>query len=269
MTDTTINPAEQAKFAGMAEAWWDPDGKFKPLHKINPVRIAYIRDHAILHFDRVGGTLRPLEGLRVLDIGCGGGLLSEPMARLGATVTGIDIVARNVSVAQLHAGQAELEIDYRVATAEALAAAGEQFDVVLSMEVIEHVENVPLYVKSCAELVAPGGLLFTSTINRTLRGYALAVFAAENILRWLPRGTHDWQKFLTPEEVSALLTRNGLKVTDKTGVVYHPLGDEWRPSLDLGVNYMVLAEKPRPGASTFSDLVTAIQEDSTTSTASV
>jgi 2-polyprenyl-6-hydroxyphenyl methylase/3-demethylubiquinone-9 3-methyltransferase len=244
MTDTTIDPAEAEKFARMAEDWWDPTGQFRPLHKLNPVRIGYIRDHAILHFGKDGGTLRPLDGLRILDIGCGGGLLSEPLARLGAAVTGIDVVPRNVAVARLHAEQSGLEIDYRETTAEALAAAGESFDLVLSMEVIEHVDNVLLYVKSCAELTKPGGLCFTATINRTLRAYALAVFAAENILRWLPRGTHDWERFLTPQEVTALLTRNGLEVTDRTGVVYHPLADEWRPSLDLGVNYMLLAERP-------------------------
>lgn len=243
MTETTINPGEATKFAGMAEEWWDPAGKFKPLHKLNPVRLAYIRDHALLHFSRDRTERRPLEGLSVLDIGCGGGLLSEPMARLGASVTGIDVIERNIAVARLHAAQSGLDIDYRVATAEALAASGAQFDLVLNMEVVEHVDNVPLYMKSCADLVAPAGLLFTSTINRTLRARALAVFAAENILRWLPRGTHDWNKFLSPQEVSALLTRNGLRVTDRTGVVYHPLADEWRPSLDLGINYMVLAER--------------------------
>jgi 2-polyprenyl-6-hydroxyphenyl methylase/3-demethylubiquinone-9 3-methyltransferase len=244
MTDTTINPDEAAKFERMAEEWWDPAGKFRPLHKFNPVRIGYIRDHAILHFGKDGGARRPLEGLTILDIGCGGGLLCEPMARLGAQVTGVDVVERNIAVAQLHAAQSGLAIDYRTTTAEALAAEGARFDLVLNMEVVEHVDNVPLYMKSCAALTRPGGLLFTATINRTLRGYALAVFAAENILRWLPRGSHDWQKFLTPEENSARLTRNGLKVTDRTGVVYHPLADEWRPGLDLGVNYMVLAEKP-------------------------
>jgi 2-polyprenyl-6-hydroxyphenyl methylase/3-demethylubiquinone-9 3-methyltransferase len=244
MTDTTIDPAEAEKFASMAEDWWDPAGKFRPLHKLNPVRIGYVRDHAILHFGKDGGALRPLGGLSVLDIGCGGGLLSEPLARLGAAVTGLDVVPRNIAIAQLHATQSELAIDYRESTAEALAAAGETFDIVLSMEVIEHVDNVPLYVKSCAQLTRPGGLCFTATINRTLRAYAFAVFAAENILRWMPRGSHDWEKFLTPDEVAALFRRNGLKAMDKTGVVYPPLADEWRPSLDLGINYMLLAERP-------------------------
>ncbi|HEX4767997.1 MAG TPA: bifunctional 2-polyprenyl-6-hydroxyphenol methylase/3-demethylubiquinol 3-O-methyltransferase UbiG [Lichenihabitans sp.] len=245
MTDSTINAGEVEKFGRMAEEWWDPKGKFRPIHKFNPVRLAYIRDRALAHFGRDGATRRPFDGLRVLDIGCGGGLLSEPLARLGATVVGADAADRNIAVAKLHAEQSGLAIDYRATTAEALAGAGERFDVVLSMEVIEHVDNVVLYVESCAALLAPGGLLFTATINRTLRARALAVFAAENVLRWLPRGTHDFAKFLTPDEVRTLLTRNSLKVTDATGVVYNPLADSWRLSPDMGINYMVLAEKAK------------------------
>ena len=244
MTDTTINDEEVAKFSAMAEEWWDPKGKFRPLHKFNPVRLAYIRDKAIGHFSRDIGQLRPLQGLRILDIGCGGGLLCEPMARLGATVVGADASERNVGIARLHAAQSGLDIDYRATTAEALAASGERYDIVLNMEVVEHVDNVPLYMKSCADLVAPGGLLFTATINRTLRARAFAIFAAENVLRWLPRGTHSYEKFLTPDEIAALVERNGLKVVDRTGVVYHPLADEWRPSRDMGINYMVLAARP-------------------------
>lgn len=243
MTESTINPEEIAKFAAMAEEWWDPTGTFKPLHKFNPVRLGYIREKAIAHFGRDGTKRRPLEGLRLLDIGCGGGLLSEPLARLGADVVGIDAGEKNVHIARLHAEQSGLEIEYRATTAEALVEAGEKFDIVLNMEVVEHVDNVPLYMKSCADLVAPGGLLFTATINRTLRAYALAIVGAERVLRWLPRGTHDYAKFLTPEEIAALVTRNGLKVVEKTGVVFHPLADEWRRSSDTGVNYMVLAEK--------------------------
>jgi 2-polyprenyl-6-hydroxyphenyl methylase/3-demethylubiquinone-9 3-methyltransferase len=244
MTDTTINPDEIAKFAAMADEWWDPKGKFKPLHKFNPVRLGYVRDNAIRHFGRDGGVRRPLEGLRVLDIGCGGGLLSEPLTRLGASVTGIDAGEKNIAIARVHAEQSGLAIDYRAVTAEALAAAGETFDIVLNMEVVEHVDNVPLYLKSCAALVAPGGLMFTASINRTPRAFALAIVGAEYVLGWLPRGTHDYRKFLTPEEIEALLRRNGLKVTEKVGVVFHPLADEWRQSRDTGVNYMVLAEKP-------------------------
>jgi 2-polyprenyl-6-hydroxyphenyl methylase/3-demethylubiquinone-9 3-methyltransferase len=248
MTATTINEDELAKFSAMADEWWDPAGKFRPLHRFNPVRLGYIREHALGHFGKDGGSRRPLEGLRFLDIGCGGGLLSEPMARLGASVTGIDPAERNVRTAEVHAGQAGLEIDYRTATAEALAAAGEKFDVVLNMEVIEHVDNVPLYMKSCADLVKPGGLMFVATINRTPRAWALAIVGAEYVLGWLPRGTHDFRKFLTPDEVAALVTRNGMRVSDKTGVIYNPLADEWRRSRDMGVNYMLLAEKPGAAA---------------------
>ena len=243
MTDTTINTEEVEKFGRLADEWWDPKGKFKPIHKFNPVRLAYIREHALSHFGKDGSARRPLAGLRALDIGCGGGLLCEPLARLGATVVGADAAERNIAVARLHAAQSDLAIDYRATTSEALAAAGEKFDIVLNMEVVEHVDNVPLYMKSCADLVAPSGLIFTATINRTLRALGLAIFGAEYVLRWLPRGTHSYEKFLTPDEIRALLTRNGLKVTDQTGVVYHPLADDWRMSPDMGVNYMVLAEK--------------------------
>ena len=246
MTATTINDDEIAKFSAMAEEWWNPNGKFRPLHKFNPVRLGYIREQVLRHFGRDGTAMRPFAGLRILDIGCGGGLLSEPMARLGATVVGADAAERNIRIAELHAEQSGLEIDYRATTAEALSAAGERFDVVLNMEVVEHVDNVPLYMKSCADLVAPGGLLFTATINRTFRALALAKFGAEYVLGWLPKGTHDWNRFLSPEEIVALVSRNGLTVEDKTGVVYHPLADEWRQSRDMAVNYMVLAARPQP-----------------------
>ncbi|GLQ54089.1 bifunctional 2-polyprenyl-6-hydroxyphenol methylase/3-demethylubiquinol 3-O-methyltransferase UbiG [Devosia nitrariae] len=245
MTATTVNDEEIAKFTAMAEEWWDPKGKFRPLHKFQPVRLGYIREHLIAHFGRDGTLLRPFAGLTVLDVGCGGGLLCEPLARLGATVTGIDAAERNIRIASLHAEQSELQVDYRATTSEELAAAGARFDVVLNMEVVEHVDNVPLYMKSCADLVAPGGLMFTATLNRTARAYALAIVGAEYVLRWLPKGTHDWKKFLTPEEITALVRRFGLHPIDETGVVYHPLADEWRKSSDMGVNYMVLAEKPK------------------------
>lgn len=244
MTDTTINPEEIAKFSAMADEWWDPKGKFRPLHKFNPVRLGYIRDHVIRHFGKDGSSRRPLEGLRFLDIGCGGGLLSEPMARLGAEVVGIDPAERNVMTARVHAQRSGLAIDYRAETAEDLAAAGEQFDVVLNMEVVEHVDNVPLYMKSCADLVKPGGLQFLATINRTPRAFALAIVGAEYVLKWLPRGTHEYSKFLTPDEIKVLFERNGLRVFDETGVAFHPLADEWRPSRDMGINYMLVASKP-------------------------
>lgn len=244
MSQTTINADEIAKFAAMADEWWDPSGKFKPLHKFNPVRLGYVRDWAIRHFGKDASGMRPLAGLRILDIGCGGGLLSEPLARLGAEVTGIDAGERNIRVAALHAEGSGLEISYEATTAEALAASGRQFDIVLNMEVVEHVDNVPLYMKSCAELVAPGGLLFTATINRTPRAFALAIVGAEYVLRWLPRGTHDFSKFLTPDEIGSLVRRNGLRELERVGVSFHPLADEWRQSRDTGVNYMLLAARP-------------------------
>jgi 2-polyprenyl-6-hydroxyphenyl methylase/3-demethylubiquinone-9 3-methyltransferase len=244
MTATTINDVEIAKFTVMAEEWWNPNGKFKPIHKFNPVRLQYIRQHLLTHFGRDGTEMRPFTGLRILDVGCGGGLLCEPLARLGAEVTGIDAAERNIAIARIHAEQSGLDVDYQTTTSEALAAAGQSFDIVLNMEVVEHVDNVPLYMKSCADLVRPGGLMLTATINRTLRARALAVFAAERVLRWLPVGTHDWNKFLTPDEIKALIRRNGLKVTAETGVVYHPLADEWRQSPDMGINYMVMAARP-------------------------
>lgn len=244
MTATTINDDEIEKFGRMAEQWWDPKGKFKPLHKFNPVRLTYIRERLLAHFGRDPGLLRPFDGLRILDVGCGGGLLCEPLTRLGATVTGIDAAERNIAVARIHAAQSGLEIDYRATTSEALVAAGETFDVVLNMEVVEHVDNVPLYMKSCADLVAPGGLMFTATINRTARAFALAIVGAEYVLNWLPKGTHTYSKFLTPDEIAAYLTRNGLKITDRSGVSFHPLADEWRLSSDLGINYMILAARP-------------------------
>ncbi len=243
MSQSTINDAEIAKFTAMAEEWWDPKGKFKPLHKFNPVRLAYIRDQLIAHFGRDGSVMRPLEGLRIVDIGCGGGLLCEPLTRLGATVTGVDAAERNIAIAKIHAEKSGLAIDYRATTSEALVASGETYDVVLNMEVVEHVDNVPLYMKSCADLVAPGGLMFTATLNRTARAFALAVVGAEYVLGWLPKGTHDWKKFLTPDEIRSLITRNGLKVTGEKGVVFHPIADEWRLSSDMGINYMVLAER--------------------------
>lgn len=243
MSTTTINPDEIDKFAAMADEWWDPNGKFKPLHKFSPVRLAYIRDQVLAHFGRDGRARHPFEGLRFLDIGCGGGLLCEPMARLGATVTGVDAGEKNVKIATVHAEQSGLAIDYRATTAEALAETGETFDVVLNMEVVEHVADVPLYLKSCADLVAPGGLMVIATINRTARAFALAIVGAEYVLRWLPRGTHSYEKFLTPEEITAIIERNGMKMIDRCGVTYNPLAGEWFKSSDMGVNYMLLAEK--------------------------
>lgn len=244
MSQTTVNDAEIAKFTAMAEEWWDPKGKFKPLHKFNPVRLSYIRDNLVAHFGRDTTVMRPLEGLKIVDIGCGGGLLCEPLTRLGASVTGVDAAERNIAIARIHAEKSGLDIDYRATTSEALVAAGEKFDVVLNMEVVEHVDNVPLYMKSCADLVAPGGLMFTATLNRTARAYALAILGAEYVLRWLPKGTHDWKKFLTPDEIRSLITRNGLNVIEGKGVTFNPIADEWRLSEDMAVNYMLLAQRP-------------------------
>jgi 2-polyprenyl-6-hydroxyphenyl methylase / 3-demethylubiquinone-9 3-methyltransferase len=243
MADTTINPEEIGKFHRMAEEWWDPAGKFKPLHKFNPIRLAYIREKAVAHFSRDAHALKPFEGLSILDIGCGGGLLCEPMARLGATIVGADAGEKNIAIAKIHAGQSGLEIDYRATTAEALAAAGEKFDIVLNMEVVEHVADVPLYLQSCADLVKPGGLTFLATINRTARAFALAIIGAEYVLGWLPKGTHQYEKFLTPQEIISICKRHGLENVDQTGVSFNPLRNEWARSHDMAVNYMLLFGK--------------------------
>lgn len=240
---TTIDKDEIARFAAMAEDWWDPTGKFRPLHKFNPVRLAYIREKVLEQFGRDGTKRRPFEGLSFLDIGCGGGLLCEPMARLGGMVTGADASEKNIGIARVHAEHSQLQIDYLATTAEALAASGHQFDVVLNMEVVEHVADVPLYLKSCAQLVKPGGLMVLATINRTAKAFALAIVGAEYVLGWLPKGTHTYSKFLIPEEIISILSREGLSIKDKTGITYSPLRDEWGRSRDMNVNYMLLAEK--------------------------
>lgn len=241
---STIDPEEVERFSAMAKEWWDPNGKFRPLHKFNPVRLTYIRDQIAERFGRDTRSPRPFEGLRILDIGCGGGLLCEPMTRLGANVTGADASQTNIEVARIHAEEAGLDIDYRATTAEALAEAGEQFDVVLNMEVVEHVADVDLFVGKCADMVKPGGLMFMATINRTLKALGLAIFGAEYVLRWLPRGTHQYEKLVRPEELERALTGSGLDVTDRTGVSYNPLSDRWDRSRDMDVNYMILASRP-------------------------
>jgi 2-polyprenyl-6-hydroxyphenyl methylase/3-demethylubiquinone-9 3-methyltransferase len=213
------------------------------LHKFNPVRLAYIRDAACKRFARDPKQLGCLEGLRILDIGCGGGILCEPLARLGATMVGADPAEKNIAAAKLHAAQSELAIDYRATTAEALADAGERFDIVLAMEVVEHVADVTLFVRRCAEMVQPGGLMIAATINRTMKSFGLAIVGAEYVLRWLPRGTHQWDKFVTPEELEIAMERAGLRTTDERGVIYNLLADRWELSGDTDVNYMVLAEK--------------------------
>ncbi|MGQ0611880.1 MAG: bifunctional 2-polyprenyl-6-hydroxyphenol methylase/3-demethylubiquinol 3-O-methyltransferase UbiG [Paracoccaceae bacterium] len=236
---TTIDPAEVAKFEAMAAEWWDPEGKFKPLHLMNPCRLDYITTQIAAEFGRDLAGPRPFAGLRILDIGCGGGLLAEPMARLGADVVGVDAAARNIPVAALHAAQGGLTIDYRVGTAEDLAAAGERFDVVLNMEVVEHVADPQDYLAACARLLRPGGLMLLSTLNRTARSFAMAIIGAEWVMRWLPKGTHDWARFITPDEIHAMIRAAGLDPVDRKGMVFDPLRWSWSLSpRDLSCNYV-------------------------------
>ncbi|MBL8669409.1 MAG: bifunctional 2-polyprenyl-6-hydroxyphenol methylase/3-demethylubiquinol 3-O-methyltransferase UbiG [Alphaproteobacteria bacterium] len=240
----SVDPAEIAKFSAMADAWWDPTGKFKPLHKLNPTRLAYIVERVTSHFGRDPRANRSLDGLRILDIGCGGGLISEPMARLGAKVTGIDASERNIAVASLHAARSGLQIEYRAATAEALAEAGEQFDLVLNLEVVEHVADVDSYMAACCTLVRPGGMTVVATLNRTVRSLLLAKIGAEYVLRWLPRGTHDWRRFLRPSELAATIRPHGLLVREIAGLSYDPFGDRFSIGRDAAVNYMMMAVRP-------------------------
>jgi 2-polyprenyl-6-hydroxyphenyl methylase / 3-demethylubiquinone-9 3-methyltransferase len=236
----TVDPAEIERFSRIADEWWDPAGKFAPLHRLNPVRIGYIRDRAASHWRRDALSGTPLGGLTLLDIGCGGGLLCEPMTRLGARVTGVDAAARNVAVARIHAERQDLVVDYRQGNAEALAESGVQFDIVLALEIVEHVADVDLFLRSCGRMVKPGGLLFLSTLNRTAKAWALAIAGAEYVLGWLPRGTHDWRKFLKPSEVARGLRAGGIETQEVVGVVYSPLSRTWRLNqTDLDVNYML------------------------------
>ena len=237
---STVDPAEIAKFSKLSETWWDPNGKMKPLHAINPLRLAYIRDAACRKFDRDPRKLDCLSGLRILDIGCGAGLLCEPLTRLGAQVTGVDPSATNIEVAKLHAATSSLAIDYRCTTIEEMS--NDRFDIVLAMEVIEHVVSVARFLDRCAALMKPDGLMLVSTLNRTWKSFALAIVGAEYVLRWLPRGTHEWDKFVTPAEVTHHLSRNKLSISDQAGVIYNPLADKWLLSSDMDVNYMVIAE---------------------------
>ncbi len=241
---SSIDPAEVERFSAMAAEWWDPTGKFKPLHLFNPVRLGFIRDEAARRFGRDTTKPRPFEGLRLLDIGCGGGLLCEPMTRLGFQVTGVDASARNIGVARTHAEQQGLDIDYRADTAEALLAQGEPpFDVVLNMEVIEHVADPARFLKDCVQLMRPGGLMIVATLNRTLKAHALAVVGAEYVLRWLPRGTHDWKKFIKPVEILEFLQGEPVSIAGPFGVSFDPLSGRWAPSGDTQVNYMMTVDK--------------------------
>ncbi|MBT52590.1 MAG: bifunctional 3-demethylubiquinol 3-O-methyltransferase/2-polyprenyl-6-hydroxyphenol methylase [Mameliella sp.] len=242
---TTVDASEIAKFEAMAAEWWDPNGKFKPLHMLNPCRLDYITSQIAEEFDRDLSTPRAFDGLRILDIGCGGGLLSEPMARLGADVVGVDAAERNIPVAQTHAAQSGLEIDYRFTTAEAMADAGEQFDAVLNMEVVEHVADPQAYLTACQQLLKPGGLHICSTINRNAKSFAVAILGAEYVMRWLPKGTHDWSKFITPDELYDLIRKAGLNPVDRKGFVFNPITWGWSLSdRDLSVNYVTASLKP-------------------------
>ena len=238
----TIDDDEVAHFAQLAGQWWDPRGAWAALHRFNPVRLAYIRDRAAAHFDRDAARLDSLKGLRILDIGCGGGILCEPLARLGAELVGIDPVADSIAAAQHHAGEVGLAIDYRCTPVEDLAETGEVFDVVLAMEVVEHVADFNLFIEEAAALVKPGGLMFVATINRTIKSFALLIVGAEYILRWIPRGTHQWDKFIAPDELEIALERSGLSLIAETGVIYNLLADRFQLSADMDANYMVVAE---------------------------
>ncbi len=246
---STVDETDLAKFARLGDEWWDQGGSMAALHKMNPVRIAFLRDEMIRHFPAADGGLRdatkarPLAGLSVLDIGCGGGILSEPLARLGASMTSIDPSPDNIAVAARHAEEAGVAIDYRATTAEALLASGATFDVVLAMEVVEHVTDVKAFLGTCCQMVKPGGMFFAATLNRTLKSFALAIVGAEYVLRWVAKGTHQWEKFVKPDELRDAVEANGLWVRRETGVVYNPLTGGWRTSGDMDVNYMIAADR--------------------------
>ena len=242
-TPASLDPSEVEKFSRMAAEWWNPNGKFGVLHVFNPVRLQFIKEQVCARLGRDPLTRYPFDGLRFLDIGCGGGLLSEPMARLGASVVGVDPSEKNIKTASVHAGEMELEIDYRAGTAEDLAAAGEQFDVILNMEVIEHVADPRAFAATCASMLKPDGLMFVATLNRTLKSFGLAIIGAEYVLGWLPKGTHQWEKFITPDELKGWLTESDVTVKDESGVTYSPLSRQWRRSRDMDVNYMIVGQK--------------------------
>jgi 2-polyprenyl-6-hydroxyphenyl methylase/3-demethylubiquinone-9 3-methyltransferase len=246
-TKQTVDDAEVERFGRMADEWWRPGGPYAPLHRMNPVRIAYARDQIAARFAAEPAALRPLAGLSILDVGCGGGLLSEPLTRLGAQVMGIDPSAESIAVAEVHAELGGLSIDYRATTAGALLDTGACFDAVVASEVIEHVPDQPGFVKTLAGLTRPGGILLISTLNRTARAFALAILGAEYLLRWLPRGTHDWSRFVTPAELETHAVAAGLSVIDRRGMIFDPLRGRWRLGQDLGVNYWLAAEKPAEG----------------------
>jgi 2-polyprenyl-6-hydroxyphenyl methylase/3-demethylubiquinone-9 3-methyltransferase len=241
--DATVDPAEIARFDKLADTWWNAEGPMRPLHQMAPVRIGFVRDRAAAAFGRDTARDRPFAGLSLLDIGCGGGLMSEPMARLGFAVTGIDASARNLAVARRHAEQSGLAIDYGGETVERLAATGRTFDVVLNLEVVEHVADLDAFLAAAVKTVRPGGLMVVSTINRTARAFAVAIVGAEYVLGWLPRGTHDWRKFVRPSELGTALRRTGARISELAGLTYNPLAGRWSITRDLGVNYFAVARK--------------------------
>ncbi|KGJ04320.1 3-demethylubiquinone-9 3-methyltransferase [Paracoccus halophilus] len=242
MAPNSIDPAEVAKFQAMAQEWWDPSGKFKPLHMLNPTRLDYVTAQIAGQFGRDRAEAAPFAGLDILDIGCGGGLMAEPMARLGASVTGADAAEGNIAIAALHAAEQGLAIEYRTTTAEALAAEGRRFDVVMALEIVEHVADPQAFIATCRDLLAPEGMLIVSTLNRTAKSFATAIIGAEWVMRWLPRGTHDWRRFITPDELARMTHDAGLRVVDRRGMVFNPLGWNWSLSdRDLSVNYLLTA----------------------------
>jgi 2-polyprenyl-6-hydroxyphenyl methylase/3-demethylubiquinone-9 3-methyltransferase len=240
----SIDVEEVQRFSALADTWWDPKGSMAPLHRLNPARLGFLRQTLAAHFDRDAKSLRPFDGLRILDIGCGGGLISEPLARLGAVVTGIDAAEANIAVARAHARVADLEINYRQASAEELSAAGERFDAVLALEVVEHVADLDAFLAAAAALVRPGGAFIASTLNRTPKSLIFGIVGAEYVLGWLPRGTHRWDRFVKPSEFAAALRRHGLQARDIRGLLYDLLAREWRLGRDLGVNYLIFAVHP-------------------------
>ena len=240
---TTIDPVEHEKFSKLAEEWWNPKGKFKTLHKFNHTRIAFIREKIINHFNIATDEEKPFKDIKLLDFGCGGGLLSEPMAKLGANVTGLDVVEKNIKTASTHAKNQGLKINYIHSTVEKISEKNEKFDVILNMEVIEHVSDVNLFINSCNKILSPNGIMIFASLNRTLISYGLAIIGVEYILGWLPKGTHDWSKFITPDELKILFSSNGLKIDEIIGMKYNPLFDSWKRSEDLSVNYLGLSSK--------------------------
>ncbi len=243
-----VDPAEVDRFRRIASEWWSPTGKFAPLHKLGPTRLQFIRDRLVAHFERPLRGLKPLDGLSVLDIGCGGGLVCEPVTRMGAQVTGIDPGAENIEAARAHAADQGLAIDYRITTVESLAAEGRRFDAVLCLEVVEHVPDPAAFLQLCASLVRPGGMMIASTINRTVKAYVLAIVGAEYVLRWLPVGTHQWERFVTPDELTRHLRAAGLRAVHVEGMVYNPISDRWSLSSDTDVNYLAAAGRPAQGS---------------------